>query len=273
MKKLALITVLFQNYIILDDYFATLVKQTDTDFHVYMLDLSLKPKHYTFPSFVTCIHDQNHGYAYGVNEGIKKALIDGYELFCPMNSDITVKENFVESIKKSIAIHPSSIIGGKIYYHPKYEYHKARYTDKDYGNVLWYAGGTIDWKNVYTLHRGVDEVDKGQHNKQENTTFITGCFMAYDKSVIKIIGYWQEDYFLFYEDADYCARAIKAGIPLIYDPSIVLWHKSGQSTKGAASTFQQKYLEHNRLKFGLRFAPWKTKLHLIKNFIIQKTTQ
>ncbi|MCX6731218.1 MAG: glycosyltransferase family 2 protein [Candidatus Roizmanbacteria bacterium] len=270
MKKLALITVIFKNYTILDDYFATLGTQTDSDFHVYVLDLSPEPEQYTYPSYVTYIHDKNGGYAYGINQGVKRAVADGYELFCPMNCDVTVKENFVENIKRSITSNPSSIIGAKIYYYPGYEYHKDRYTKTDLGKVLWYVGGITDWKNVYTTHRGVDEVDKGQYDAQEKTTFITGCLMAYDKSVIESIGYWDESYFLFYEDADYCARAMNNGIPLLYDPSICMWHKSGQSTSGAASTFQQNYLEKNRLKFGLRYAPLRTRLHLIKNFLLRK---
>ncbi|MCX6732200.1 MAG: glycosyltransferase family 2 protein [Candidatus Roizmanbacteria bacterium] len=270
MKKLALITVVFKNYTILDDYFATLAKQTDSEFHVYVLDLSPDPESYNYPSYVTYIHDKNGGYAFGINQGVKKAITDGYELFCPMNCDVTVKENFVESIKKSITNNPTSIIGAKIYYYPGYEYHKDRYTKNDLGKVLWYAGGITDWKNVYTTHRGVDEVDKGQYDAQEKTTFITGCLMAYDKSVVEKIGYWDESYFLFYEDADYCTRAMNNRVPLLYDPSICMWHKSGQSTSGAASTFQQKYLERNRLKFGLRFAPLRTKFHLIKNFFLRK---
>ena len=267
MKKLALITVVFENYTILDDYFATLAKQTDSAFHVYVVDLSPKPENYSYPSFVTHVHDKNGGYAYGINRGVKMALADGYELFCPMNCDVTVKEDFVEKVKKSIIDHPSSIIGGKIYYYHGYEYHKNRYSKTDLGKVLWYAGGTTDWNNVYTTHRGVDEVDNGQYDKMESTTFITGCLMAYDKTVVNKISLWDEEYFLFYEDADYCARAMKAKIPLLYDPSIIIWHKSGQSTSGAASLFQQKYLERNRLKFGLKFAPWKTKFHLIKNYL------
>jgi len=270
MKKLAIITVIFKNYTILDDYFATLSKQTDTDFHVYVLDLTPKPQNYTYPPFVTYIHNKNEGYAYGINQGVKKALEDGYELFAAMNCDVTVKENFVENIKKSLKTDPTSITGAKIYYFPGFEYHKERYSEKEKGKIFWYAGGVVDWKNVFTTHRGVDEVDKGQYEKMEKTTFITGCFMAYDKSVIEKIGYWDESYFLFYEDADYCARALAAKIPLIYDPSIVLWHKNGQSTSGAASLFQQQYLEKNRLKFGLKYAPWKTKFHLLKNFLFQK---
>ena len=269
-NKLAIITVIFKNYTILDDYFATLTKQTDPDFHVYILDLSPEPQKYSYPPYVTYLHDKNGGYAYGINQGVKNALSDGYELFAPMNCDVTIKEDFVENIKKSINKNPSSIVGAKIYYYPGFEYHANRYTKADLGKVFWYAGGITDWKNVFTTHRGVDEVDKGQYEKMEQTTFVTGCFMAYDKSVIEKIGYWAESYFLFYEDADYCARAMNANIPLIYDPEIVIWHKSGQSTSGAASSFQQKYLEKNRMKFGLKYAPWRTKFHLIKNFLLRK---
>lgn len=270
MKKLAIITVVFKNYTILEDYFAALSKQTDTDFHVYVLDLSPEPKEYVYPSFVTPIKDKNGGYAYGINEGIKKALADGYKQFAPMNCDVTVNEKFVENIKTSLGNNLSSIIGAKIYYYPGFEYHKERYSEKEQGKVFWYAGGVTDWKNVFTIHRGVDEVDKGQFDSLEKTTFITGCFMAYDKSVIEKLGHWDESYFLFYEDADYCARAMNARIPLLYDPSIVIWHKSGQSTSGAASTFQQNYLEKNRLKFGLRYAPLRTKIHLLINFFSEK---
>lgn len=269
-RKLAIVTVIFKNYTILDDYFATLAKQTDTDFHIYALDLTPEPKEYSYPPFVTYIHDKNGGYAYGINQGIKRALVDGYELFCPMNCDVIVPENFVESIKKSIEKNPRSIMGGKIYYYPGFEYHKDRYQEQERGKVFWYAGGVTDWKNVYTTHRGVDEVDKGQYDTPEKTTFITGCLMAYDKSVIEKIGHWDEAYFLYYEDADFCARAAKAGISLIYDPSIIIWHKSGQSTSGAASSFQQQYLDKNRMRFGLKHAPLRTKFHLLKNYFLSK---
>lgn len=266
-QSLAIVTVIFKNYTILDDYFATLAKQTDSDFHIYALDLTPQPKEYNYPSFVTYIHDKNGGYAFGINQGIKRAIADGYEQFCAMNCDVTVKENFVESVKKTIVSHPSSIIGGKIYYYPGFEYHKDRYTKNELGKVFWYAGGTTDWANVYTTHTAVDEVDMGQRDRFEETSFITGCFMCYDKSVVDTIGHWDESYFLYFEDADYNARAVRAGIKLFYDPAIVIWHKSGQSTEGAASTFQQNYLEKNRMKFGMKYAPLRTKIHLLKNFV------
>ncbi|PJE63810.1 hypothetical protein COU89_01195, partial [Candidatus Roizmanbacteria bacterium CG10_big_fil_rev_8_21_14_0_10_45_7] len=124
-----------------------------------------------------------------------------------------------------------------------------------------------DWKNALTLHRGVDEVDKGQYDKAVRTEFITGCLMAFDESVIQKTGYFDEKYFLYYEDADYCERAKRTRVPLIYDPSLIIWHKNSQSTQGAGSVFQQRYQKKNRLRYALNYAPFNTKLHVLLNYV------
>lgn len=266
--RLAIITVVYQNYIILEDFFDSLCKQTDTDFQLYIVDLSKEKKLITPPSQlkVQVITDKNKGYAYGVNLGIKKAMQDGINHYCVVNSDIYFSDDFVDKVKQSLNSNPSTIIGGKIYYAPGYEYHKARYQKSDLGKVIWYAGGTIDWKNTLTPHCGVDEVDKKQFDKKEETEFVNGCLMCFDRSVVDKVGFWDEKYFLYFEDSDYCERAKRKNIKLYYDPSIVIWHKNSQSTDGSGSKLHQKYQRKNQLIFGLKYAPLNTKLHLIYNY-------
>ena len=205
----------------------------------------------------------NKGYAYGVNLGVKQAISDGYESFVVINDDTFVKSDFVDQCLKCLNKNPNSIISGKIYYAPGFEYHKDRYSKKDLGKVIWYAGGSIDWNNVYINHRGVDEIDKKQFDLSQETDFITGCLMLFDKSAIDKIGYWDESYFLYYEDADWGEQAKKIAIKLIYDPSIIIWHKNAGSTGGSGSTIHQKYQNKNRIKFGLKYAPLRTKIHLL----------
>ena len=79
--------------------------------------------------------------------------------------------------------------------------------------------------------------------------------MLYDKSVLDRVGFWDESYFLYYEDADLCVRAQQAGVKLFYDPTIVIWHKISQSTGGSGSSLHEKYQNRNRLRFGLKYAP------------------
>jgi len=266
MNKLAIVTVLYENYTILPDFFTSFEKQTSDNFHIFLVDLSINKKQTKLPSFVTLLPGMNKGYAYGVNLGIKEALSKQFSRFCVINCDVYVASRFVESVSQSLDKHRSSLIGGKIYYASGYEYHKTRYSQKERGTVLWYAGGKNDWENCLTLHRGVDEVDINKYKKFERTDFITGCLMCFDESVVSKIGLWDESYFLYYEDADYCERAKHAGIALYYDPAIILWHKNAQSTEGSGSTIHTIYQKKNQLKFGLKYAPLRTKIHLIKNY-------
>ena len=117
-------------------------------------------------------------------------------------------------------------------------------------------------------HRGVDEIDKDQYDRFEETDFITGCLMLFDKQVLDEVGFLDESYFLYFEDADFCIRAKKKGVKLYYDPSLVIQHKVSQSTGGSGSSLQQKYQSRNRLKLGLKYAPFRTKLHLLKNYLL-----
>lgn len=269
-NQIALITVVYQNYSVLKDLFESLEKQSNKNFHVFISDLSKdKQKIAAGKLPLTIINGENKGYAYGVNLGLKKAMEENFNLFCVINNDTILNNNFIDSVLTSILNHPSSIIGGKIYYAPGYEYHKKRYAQKEQGNVIWYAGGSIDWNNMQVKHHHVDKIDDKKNNLSTETDFISGCLMAFDTSVIKSIGYWDERYFLYYEDVDYCVQAQKKGVKLYYDPSIIMWHKNAQSTEGSGSTLHQKYQEKNQLQFALKYAPLRTKIHLLKNYFFK----
>lgn len=271
-NSLAIITVFYNNYQVGYDFIKALAYQKNQNFYLYVADLSdkkeknLRTIYSSFPKIgkkIDVILSQNRGYAHGVNLGLKKAIKSGYSKFCVINNDTLFKENFVDKVLQSLEEHPSSIIGGKIYYAPGFEYHKNQYKNNDLGKILWYAGGFFDWQNVFTPHRGVDKVDYGQFDKFDEVEFVTGCLMIFDKQVVEKIGFWDESYFLYYEDADYCHKAIKKNIKVYYDPEIVIWHKNAQSTQGSGSLIHQKYQKKSRLKFGLKYAPLKTKIHLL----------
>lgn len=268
MTKLAIITVVYNNYSVLDDFFSSLKNQTNQSFTLFIADLSNEKKTINQEKTII-INGSNRGYAYGINLGLKKALSLGYNFFAVVNNDIYFKNNFVDLCLKILNKNKKTLIGGKIYYAPGFEYHK-KYQKKDLGKVIWYAGGTIDWNNVITPHFGVDQVDQGKFDKKIEVDFITGCLMVFDKELIKKVGFFDEDYFLYYEDADYCVRTKKNHLKLIYDPNLVIWHKNAQSTQGSGSKLHQKYQERNRFRFGLKYAPLKTKIHLLKNYLKNK---
>jgi len=265
---LAILTVVYRNYTTLKDFFESLSHQTSMNFHVYIYDGSPEKKSIDLPPYAECLQGENKGYAHGIEEIYAQAQ-KKYDHIAVVNSDIVFASNFVENTIQSLLKNPNALIGGKIYYAPGYEYHSARYHKKDLGHVLWYAGGHIDWDNALAKHRGVDAVDTGQYSTMQTTSFITGCLMCYTKQTASLLGGWDTKYTMYFEDADYCARALRRNITLIYDPSIIIWHKNAQSTGGSGSRSQEKFMNKSRLLFGLRYAPFKTKIHLLKNEVLR----
>jgi hypothetical protein len=268
MDKLAIISVVYNNYEVLKDFKKSLVSQKSKKFELFLSDLSDDKKTIDLKGVsTTIIQDKNKGFAYGVNLALKKALNNGFKYFCILNNDTILKKDFVEKCIVSIKKNPNSLGGGKIYYAAGYEYHKKRYKSESRGKVIWYAGGYIDWNHALAFHLGVDEVDTGQFDNLMEVGFITGALMFFDKGVIDKVGYLDEGYFLYFEDTDFCVRAKNKNIKLYYDPSIVVWHKVSQSTGGSGSDLHVRYQSKNQLKFGLRYAPIKTKIHLLKNYL------
>ena len=155
----------------------------------------------------------------------------------------------------------------KIYFAKGHEFHKSRYTEEEKGKVIWYVGGVLDWRNVIGRHRGVDEVDVGQYEKVENTEFATGCCMMIRKEVFKRIGLFDEKYFLYYEDADFSIKAKHAGYKIVYSPKAYLWHINAGSAGGSGSALQDYYTTRNRMIFGMRHAPLRSKISLIRESI------
>lgn len=269
-NDLAVITVVYNNYEVTRDFIESLEDQTEKDFKLYICDFSVKKQTIKTTLKIKVIHKPNRGYGAGLNYGLSTAIEDGCQSLILINNDTIVKKDFISQAKKSLKKNPNSIIGGKIYYYPGFEYHKNRYKKDQRGKVIWYAGGEIDWDNVYTNHIGVDEVDRGQYDRKTKTDFITGCVMILDKSVIDKLGFFDEKYFMYFEDADYCQRAKQANVTLVYDPSLEIWHKNAQSTDGSGSAFHVKTQKKSRLRFGLKYAPLKTRLHLLKNLLLNQ---
>lgn len=208
---------------------------------------------------------ENLGFSGGHNVVIKYALKNGADYVLILNNDTYVDQDFLaELVGEGESDKKAGILVPKIYFALGLEFHKDRYSEKERGKVFWYAGGEIDWNNVIGHHRGVDEVDKGQFDKTEETKLATGCCMLIKKEVFEKIGNFDEKYFLYYEDADLCMRAKNKGFEIFYVPKSIIWHKNAASAGGSGSTVQDYYITRNRLMFGFRYAPIHSKLALFK---------
>lgn len=210
---------------------------------------------------------ENLGFAGGNNLGIQAALKNGAEAILVLNPDTKLDQNLISELSKVADSNPKiGILSPKIYFYPGFEFHKERYKKEELGGVIWYAGGKIDWANVLASHRGVDEVDNGQYDQIGETDFASGAAMFVKKEVFKKTGYFNEKYFLYFEDVEFCQRAKIAGFQILYVPRALVWHKWAQTTEGG-SKLQDYFFTRNRLLFGLSYVPLRSKIALLRQAV------
>jgi GT2 family glycosyltransferase len=209
--------------------------------------------------------EENLGFTGGYNVGMRRALTLEVDYILILNNDTVVDADL---LKNMLAVMESDKTIGvtvpKIYFAKGHEFHKDRYKKEELGKVFWYAGGYTDWENVQSVHRGVDEVDKGQYDTSESVDFVTGCCMLFRREVLKKVGLFDEKYFLYFEDADLNERIKKAGYVMQYIPTAVLYHANASSTGGAGSNLQDYFMTRNQMLFGMKYAPLRAKIALIR---------
>jgi GT2 family glycosyltransferase len=213
---------------------------------------------------------ENTGFAQGNNQGITRALEKKYTHIMMLNNDVLVDKYFIKHLLIAMD-NGADIVVPKIYFAKGYEFHKDKYKPSEFGKVIWYAGGYFDWNNVFGKHIGIDQVDKGQFDKAKPIDFANACCVMIKREVFKKIGLLDTDYFLYFEDADFSYRAYLAGFKILYEPKSKIYHKVSSSS-GSGSKFQDYYLTRNRLLFGYKYAPTRTKLALFKQSVIRLVT-
>ncbi len=208
--------------------------------------------------------EENLGFSGGQNLGIKFALDNGADYVVILNNDVILDKNLIIELLKTFDEKDCGIVSPKIYFARGHEFHKDRYQQDELGKVIWYAGGKIDWQNLIASHVGVDEVDKGQYEKVEGIDFASGCCEMIKREVFEKVGFFDERYFLYYEDNDLSQRVKKLGFKVFYQPKSILWHLNAGSAGGSGSSLQDYYITRNRLIFGFSYATLRTKFALIR---------
>lgn len=200
-------------------------------------------KKYNFVNMIRA--DRNLGFAGGNNLGIKIALEKGVEYILLLNNDTVADKLFLNNLIKNIT--NSEIRGPKICYFDK-------------KNVIWSAGGYINYKKGIAQHYGINQKDNELFSKNKDCTFLTGCCWFFHKDIIEKVGYLDESYFMYTEDLDYCIRAINNNIKLKYIADSIIYHKVSSSSGGDQSLFSIYYTTRNRFfilnkykdKFGVK---------------------
>lgn len=151
-------------------------------------------------------NEQNLGFSAGNNVGIKYSLEKKADFVMLLNNDTEVKRDFLSQLVKSALANETAGVFSPLIF------------SSDCGAV-WFSGGEIDWLKMRTSHK--KDLIK---NDFAFSDFISGCAMFVRAEVFAKIGLLDEDFFLYWEDADFSVRAKKAGFSLLVSANSKVCH-------------------------------------------------
>jgi len=190
--------------------------------------------------------NRNLGFAGGNNLGIKAAK--GDYLFL-VNNDTEFTPNLIETIidtfDKNQAI---GMVSPKI-----------RYFDQP--DMLQYMGYTT--MNYFTARNsciGQFETDNGQYDHLTGPTgYAHGAAMMVKKECIAKAGPMAENFFLYYEELDWCDHVKRAGYQVWLAAGALIYHKESVSV-GKVSALKEYFMNRNRILFIRRNAPLSARI-------------
>ena len=181
-------------------------------------------------------NNENYGFAGGNNIGIKYAiniLKSNYVLL--LNNDTVVDPDFLtELIKVAENGEKIGFVGAKTYFYDKKEVIQAA------------GGGNIDLKKVIAIEAALNQVENGKHDQNYELDYITGSCILCKREVLNKIGMLNANYFMYWEDVDWCFRGKKLGYKSVYAFKSKIWHKVSVSSTNYLKTY---YCTRNRIYF------------------------
>jgi len=238
---------------------SSLARSTYADNHVIVLDNhstdgSIEAVRAEYPHVELIELVENAGYAGNNNVGIAAALQRGADWVFVLNEDTILDPNCIRHMLDVAQSDPSiGVVGPMVYHHDK-------------PTVIQSAGGLLG-ANWESIHRGMDETERGQFSKPEGVEWISGCGILVRGDAIKQAGMLDARYFYFWEETEWCIRLGRAGWKVVHVPDAQMWHK------GVTTDFQPKpsvtyYASRNRLlTLAKHRAPLRAHMHAWFHFL------
>lgn len=217
-------------------------------------------KHLRAENVFIVLNPENRGFAAGNNVGIRLCEEYGAKYIWLLNADTVVENNALAPLVNYLEEHKRvGAVGSKVLYQvvPKElvpERHDAETP------VIWSAGGKIDFAKKQIAMTGWHEFDRGQYQIPLACDYLPGCSLLFRSDILSRVGYMPEDYFMYFEETDWCQRIREAQYQLSCVPQSIVWHRFDDEKLNLP--FGVYYYNRNAALFWSRYGSLKTKLTL-----------
>ena len=218
-----------------------------------------------FPQIKLIRNKENLGFSKAVNIGLEKSK---GEFICLLNPDTLVSDNTFNKLLDYITLNPNTgCIGPKIL-NPDGTLQLA--CKRSFPDPFSAFFKLIGLSRLFpkSIRFGKYNLTFLDENKIHDVDAISGSFMLFPKLIVDKIGAFDESFFMYGEDLDFCHRIKQIGYNIIYNPITSIIHYKGESAKTAPyDMIQLFYIAFHKYykKYSDQYPSWKL-LHFIVSF-------
>jgi GT2 family glycosyltransferase len=198
--------------------------------------------------------DKNLGYAGGNNTGI--AAAKGRYIFI-LNPDTVVQPGALVAMVEYMDSHPAVGALGPQLLWPDGTVQSSRRRFPTLGSLFWESTLLGQWfpRNRHVQRYHLSDILPDHTQKVD---WVVGAALMIRREIWQQIGSIDEDYFMYFEETDWCRRSAKAGWEVHYVPTAQVVHYEGKSSEQVVATrtlrFQRSKLRYTRKYFGRSWA-------------------
>ncbi len=178
---------------------------------------------------------RNHGFSGGMNRGIRHAIdAMGAGTVTILNNDTVIAAGAMARLE-SIAASADLAVSPEVRY-------------RDAPDKIWFGGGSLDVANGFPAHIPSAELALCVGGLRESTV-LAGCCITARADIWQRVGFFDDRFYLNFEDSEWSVRATAAGVRLVVACDVSILHAVSASFTGAAATLGSFYYLRNGLLF------------------------
>jgi GT2 family glycosyltransferase len=188
------------------NYVATVVDNASADGSVEAL-------RQRFPEQRVLVMEKNLGFCGGNNRGIEDALERGADYVLLLNNDTEMHPDLVTELVR-VADSDSRI--GAV---------GAKNLRLENPSEIWGAYGELNYGRQLVRVVGQSEPDGPAYRVVRDVDWVIGNALMMSRAAIEAVGGFDEGFFGYHEDVDWCERARQQGFRIVFNGNAVIFHK------------------------------------------------
>lgn len=177
----------------------------------------------------------NVGFGPGNNIGLRQAMADGYDYALLINNDAFAA---LEMLDELLAVMGDGValVSPKIYYEAE-------------PDTLWFAGGRRARRTLDLVETGRGRKDGVAWAGDRDVDYLLGTCLLVNLAAAGSVGFFDERYFMYFEDLDWSIRLQQAGYRLRLAAGARLYHRVAVSSGGLESPARRYHLARSGVIF------------------------